>query len=512
MKERVVKISNWPFKKGIKAQLIWIGEPFQQDKKWMIKVYFRAENVTKEVTLDWATIHSLSLNKLYQDGKLNRPENPLGSKQVELNFTGIKARYNEKPWTILGTNIKTKSKTFSFKANNNFYIVPIIEVIRAVLAPDRFMLNNIMNLDNWENYFTYEIVNLDLNIDFTSEYDKQLLAEDYRIIHLAWILGNSELIKMIRDISNSVSFLGGQFLKYDFLLSDLKIRARIEEKGNSVLIQEIIAVREKAINVNNINYYHPSLEKTTEDSSKSKIREFFNIKTSGDRELTTDADGATAESEMLQTNAIRHDYLKLPSINKVTTGRTIKRAGRDEKTKKIFSTDTGLRTTGDVGGEDVLKGLEFNNISDVNVKGELEEFLEMLKILRRRPSIESIEVIIDYLPKVKGYRFARLNDNSTRRRYAIAKIRMNNGLIHSLIEVEREDKSLSMLLLKSDNNKIDWNRIYNELLIGLVTESGKWSKAVSEKIQQKGIVIIRNRHLRNSFTERAKKIYDRLLY
>lgn len=35
-----LKIKNWPFEKGKKAQLIWIGGPFKFNNKWMIYTYF----------------------------------------------------------------------------------------------------------------------------------------------------------------------------------------------------------------------------------------------------------------------------------------------------------------------------------------------------------------------------------------------------------------------------------------------------------------------------------------
>ena len=43
-----LKLGNWPFEKGKKAKLIWIGEPFKHNNKWMIDTYFNDDESTKK--------------------------------------------------------------------------------------------------------------------------------------------------------------------------------------------------------------------------------------------------------------------------------------------------------------------------------------------------------------------------------------------------------------------------------------------------------------------------------
>jgi hypothetical protein len=38
-----------------------------------------------------------------------------------------------------------------------------------------------------------------------------------------------------------------------------------------------------------------------------------------------------------------------------------------------------LRTVADEGGQALLKGLEFSSLDKISIKGELENFIEMLK-------------------------------------------------------------------------------------------------------------------------------------
>ncbi len=152
-----------------------------------------------------------------------------------------------------------------------------------------------------------------------------------------------------------------------------------------------------------------------------------------------------------------------------------------------------------MGGENLIRGLEFTSISNVEVKGELEEFIDILKLLEKKHDVKLVEIIIGDLPEGrKGKRFSRLSDGITKRKYAIGKITMMDDEACSLIEVEREDKALSMILLKG-NILVNWKMIYSIILLGLVNESGKWSNRVMEKIKNQGIVVIRKNILRKIY-------------
>ena len=508
MSNKFIRISNWKFDKDENAKLIWIGEPFKENKKWTIYAFFRSNNITKQIKLDWATVHFLSINKVYKNGLVNKAEIPINTKILELNFDGIRAKYNERDWKIYGTEIETKSKTFNFSKNGNVYTVPIIEIIRTVLAPDRFMLNLILSMDTIDNYFTYDINDDVLDLYFTSEYEKGLLRNE-KINHLAWILANKEILGMMVAISNNISHLGIGELKFNFLLNNFRIRARVEEKGNLIKILEILAVTFKNVNVKQINVYHPSLEKII-DGNQAKKKEFTTKDAGNDRELTNDSDGSTYESEFIETNIVGYEYVQAPTIVRKSIGMSQNGSYGDKNTKKYFGKDVGKRSLGDVGGENRLKGLEFTNLAEMNIKGELEEFIRILKLLERRSTILKIEVIVNYMPEFTGYKFGRLSDGHTRRKYAIGKLIMKDGRISSLIEIEREVRSLSMLVIQS-NSKANLEMIYSGLLEELIRGSGNWSNKVIAYYQSKGIGINRIKHFKKSVYERANNIYIRVI-
>ena len=159
---------------------------------------------------------------------------------------------------------------------------------------------------------------------------------------------------------------------------------------------------------------------------------------------------------------------------------------------------------------ETLKGLEFDSLESVTVKGELQQFIELLKLLEKRSEVIHVTIIKGVLPEgLKERKYSKLSDGITQRKYIIGKLLLNDGREFSLIEIEREDKSLSMLMLQSYEN-VNWKKIYSSLLLGLVNESGKWSNKVLGEIEKRGIIITRVRHLNKNIYEKEKYIYEKI--
>lgn len=133
----------------------------------------------------------------------------------------------------------------------------------------------------------------------------------------------------------------------------------------------------------------------------------------------------------------------------------------------------------------------------------------MLRLLEKEPAIARVDIIAGDLPGDRA--FSKLSDGITKRRYAIGKVTMVDGKECSLIEIEREERALSMLLLKA-NEYVKWNWVYSKLLIGLVNESGKWDNNTINNICEKGIEIYRNKHTRKSIYKRKVQVYNKLIH
>lgn len=75
----------------------------------------------------------------------------------------------------------------------------------------------------------------------------------------------------------------------------------------------------------------------------------------------------------------------------------IARKRENENTKEYIIEYNNLRLTADAVGEELIKGLEFTTIDKVEVKGELEEFVEILRLLEKEPNIKAVNFIIGEL-------------------------------------------------------------------------------------------------------------------
>ncbi len=508
MGKQKLKLKNWPFEKGGKAQLIWIGEPFKENNKWMIDTYFSDGKSTKKVIQDWANIHFLSIDKYYVDGDLRSGEiiDTAGiMSTIDIDLCGIMPKYNEGDWNIAKSNYKSKSKTFNFWKNNVLYTVPIVEIVRAVLAPNTFMLNTILYNDVWEDYFTYDIQDRRLQIDFSNEYKTSYLKSEY-YNHLAWMISNDEILKMCNEIGYNILSQGN--LRFDFNMTNFNIKARVKKNKHGFTIMEIVKINLKEINVDEIEIYHPSFEdRKKSDEAKLRTYTYLNNK-SDDRIVDNKTDGANNFDESINEELITHEYINMPKVKKEKTRIGNLRISEDNNTKKYILEDNTLRTTGDSGGPKVARGLQFANISEIREQGELKEFIQVLRLLEKRSDIQSVEIIIGELPQ--GRKFSILNDGITKRKYAIGKLVMSDDTECSLIEVERDGNVLSTLILKV-NILVNWERIYSILLLELVNKSGKWSNSIIKKFIKMGITVMRNKHIQKDINEKEEQIYKKIM-
>lgn len=505
--ERIkLKIKNWPFKLGEKAQLVWIGEPFKCNNKWMIDTYFNNGKITKKVIQDWANIHFLSIDKYYTDGDLNSGEVIDEFKTmsiIDIDLSGIMPKYNENDWNIKMSYYKSKSRTFNFYKNGVLYSIPLVEIIRSVLAPNSFMLNVILYNNVFEDYFTYQIDDNAINLYFNSNYRNAYLKDNY-YNHLAWIISNEEISKTINSIGYNI--LINNKMIFDFYMRSFKFKARVRKNKIGYTILEILKVKEKHIKFNQLNIYHPSFEEQR-SSNNAKIRKYIALNRDSDRTIDDGADGANKTDESINEDLITHEYINIPKVKKEKMGYKNKRTNEDENTKKYFSEDDKKRTLSDEGGMNTAKGLEFSNLNN-QTANELMEFINVLNLLGKMDGIKSVNYNIVYLPV--GRKFSYLSDRITRRQCIIAEIIKSNENKYSILEVEREKKALSTLLL-TENQYINWNYTYKIVLEGLVSESGKWSNEVFQKLRDDGININRIKHTKRSNYENAKSINSKLI-
>ncbi|NFO46726.1 hypothetical protein FDB40_07330 [Clostridium botulinum] len=497
-----LKLKNWSFEKGKKAQLIWIGEPFKENNKWMIDTYFSDGKITKKVIQDWVNIHFLSTDKYYVDGDLRSGEiiDTAGvMNTIDIDLCSVTPKYNEGDWNIARSNYKSRSKTFNFWKNNVLYTVPIIEIVRAVLAPNTYMLNTILYNDVWEDYFIYYIQDRKLQIAFSNEYKTSYLKSEY-YNHLAWMISNNEILQMCNDIGYNMFSKGS--LRFDFNMANFNIKARVKKNKHGFTIMEILKVNLKEIKVDELDIYHPSFE-DRKKSDKAKLRTYTYLNNNEDtRVVDNNIDGSNNFDESINDELITHEYSNVPKVKKEKTRIGNLRINEDNNTKEYIKEDSNSRTLCSEGGIKRANGIEFSEIDEKAISTELEDFILNLRKLERLECIRKVNIEIVNLPL--GRRFSYLNNGLDRRRCVIAEIIKTNGDIFGVIEVEREEKTLSTLIIKLES-KDKLQVLYKELLNGLVRKSGKWDSKVIEILQKRNVKIFRNKHLNN------KKVFNNII-
>lgn len=121
--------------------------------------------------------------------------------------------------------------------------------------------------------------------------------------------------------------------------------------------------------------------------------------------------------------------------------------------------------------------------------------------------IKSVEIMVVNLPL--GRKFSYLSDGVTRRSCIVSTIKFKN-INYKIIEVERDKKSLSTLILFSKLSNIDWKLTVQFIMTNLINNSGRWSKNIFEDLKRKYIFIKKYRHLQKKINDKALDIYLKL--
>ncbi|WP_242145413.1 MULTISPECIES: hypothetical protein [unclassified Bacillus cereus group] len=178
MSQQQVKI-KWPFAEDEKVKLIWIGDPFRQDNKIMFKSYFRTNNCTESILMDWGTLPCLAIQHYYTDGIITTSQSPKDIFEVDITLYPNGVKYYEKPWVIKGNKDSATSRSFIFSFKGKNIILPVVEVIRSILAPNGFLLYRLFESNSFPQFFTEVYETNRMHLDFSSQYEKKVYKSTF---------------------------------------------------------------------------------------------------------------------------------------------------------------------------------------------------------------------------------------------------------------------------------------------------------------------------------------------
>lgn len=508
MSEQQVKLNNWPFKEGEQAQLIWISSPFRYEKKIMIYAYFRASGKTEKLLVDWGTLPALAIQHYYIDSDIRKSFSPRGTEEVEITIEPNKIDEYEKEWSIQGTNDKDVSRSFIVKQGDKSYIIPLIEVVRSILAPNRFLLYRLFETNSFPQYFLERYERDKIHLDFSSQYHRKYTQTTF-LYQLVWLLSNQELRNIFENVA--YIFINTGILKFEWLLRQpITIKSIVKPTSNGGTVLRVVSVKNKHIPYSKISFSHPEIVQTEKSGEAKKYTLHSKKNVAIQQEeliLIGEAEGTTVNFDLIEMDNQRHEYVKFPIITKVRRDSNKKRDFEDEYTKRRFIDKQGKRSTADVGGNQVARGLEQQGLTDIQIDGELGEFIKAMKVLQEYEELQSINVIQGSLKEFsETKRFVYLSDGITERKYVIAEIKLFSGKEVSVIEAEREEKAISTLIFTFENQEIK-ESIYRNVINGLINDGGSWDKSI---LQYNTLKYVTLRHGKKDIKHRATLIFNKL--
>ncbi len=533
MKEKRVKrsisLKVWPFDKEDVAKLYWIDHPYVDLMgNWKIALYFKKlpDNQIKRCDVDWGTLPILRIGRLYKAGKLL-----FNDEQIDSNFSKY-INKNQKVFhfdgqfqckvdkyeitTLDGKKHSVTMNAFSIDVGGVSFHIPVIEVIRSILAKNRKLLYAILQPNSLDYFF---LLQKDIRypdkiiIKFSKDYPVDLLTEKH-IKHLIWLCTNSNANTSWHEVYKSLILSSNNGISFPFpLIHNYDIEARFRQSGDIVRIEEIVGVKGEKIGYKEIDVESPHLHSVTNSNqSKKKII----IKTDDEDELVIEPNptGSRKMETIVDIPIAEHEFEDKPVINKRYRGTIKKRTKVTGDTEKILIDENEKVSTGDIGANGSNIGLEYRDqeANQQKISGDIAEFILILNAMEKKYVDISIKISVGDL--AEGKSFSKLDDGVTPRRYLVCEIRMKNNLPVFLIEIERQGRALSTLSLFSSvgYDNLWWDSAIDKVLEGLVNNNCIWDADIIDDLEKLGVKNDRYRHtrVRRTVWEMADKMYEKL--
>lgn len=509
MSEQQVKLQHWPFNKGEQAQLIWISSPFWHENKIMIHTYFRAKGKTEKILADWGTLPALAIQHYYVNGDITKSIPPQGINEVNITIYPNNVSVYERNWQVQGTNDKDISRSFIVKQGNQSYVLPLIEVVRSILAPNRFLLYRLFEMNSFPQYFIENYYPNKIHLDFSSLYNIKYTKTVF-LYQLVWLLTNHDLRSVFENVA--YTFNQKRSLKFDWSFTKpITIRAIVKPNASGGTVLRVINVKNKQITYKEITYEHPEIAQSTKANEPKKYTIQTKKNLTGQQDemiLDEEIEGATDDFDVIEMDNQTHEYIEMPKVTKIPRRTNKKREFEDENTKKRFINTDSKRSTADVGGNQVARGLEQQSLIEAQIDGEIGEFIKVMQVLQDFPEVQSINIVQGSLKEFSDTkRFVYLSDGVMERKYVIAEIRLFSRKEFAVIEVERRGSTLSTLVctIAPKENKIF---ICSQILISLINSHGTWNK---KQLIAKGIVFNVLKHGKSDIKHRAVRVWKELM-
>lgn len=527
--KRSISLRVWPFNRDDVAKLYWIDHPYMDLMgNWKIALYFKKlpDNQIKRCEVDWGTLPILRIGRLYKAGKLlfnDEQTNDCFSKYINKNQKVFhfdnQFQCNVDKYAITTSDGKRHSVTmnaFSIDVGGVSFHIPVIEVIRSMLAKNRKLLYAILQPNSLDYFF---LLQKDIRypkkiiMEFSKDYPVDLLTEKH-IKHLIWLCTNANANTAWHEVYKSLIMSSNNGISFPFpLIHNYDIEARFRQTGDIIRIEEIVCVKGERIGYKEIDVESPHLHSVS-NSNRGKKKLIIKADEEDELVIEPSPSGSRKTETIVDIPIAEHEFEDNPIINKKYRGAINKYSNITNDTQKVLISSSEKVSTGDIGANGSNIGLEYRDqeSNQRTYNGEIGDFILILNAMDSKYEDINIKISVGDLPDGKS--FCKLDDGITPRRYLVCEIRMKNNLPVLLLEIERNGKALSTLALFSSigYNEHWWNHAINKILEGLVNNNGIWDVDINDDLEKLGVNNVRFHHTRIKRTvwEMADKMYEKI--
>ncbi|MDC3424332.1 Tn7-like element transposition protein TnsE [Aquibacillus sp. 3ASR75-11] len=522
-----IKLKPWSFDERT-VKLHWFGHiRLTSSNAWRITVAFEDQQKVALVDYPIGLLPILRIGQYYQNGR------PLATQKdgmiYTVNIDNLSKGKTEQSldicrqfgYFLYGKAELITQKMWSFYSNGVRYHIPQVELIRALYVKNKLLANVLLRPNGMEYLLNdSDISEKSASFHFSREIPASLINEEF-VQHFAWLYLVQDIKNSFESIQTNVYAKSTEYgLSYgqplELIIPNLpnsNWTFRGKRIGNDIMIYELLSFTGAELPLDRIEYSHVSIKKRnyTDLPNKKQISSMgkeqnFEIETNQDKHAKEDTHQPVVDQEATQMK-----FVNRPKIERIAKYEQEIHQGDTYITKEGRG---GAITTSSSVNESISGGqaqpVDFKTLEVTNEKDGygLDQFFEMIKCFEEMYPELHITMSIVNLPI--GRTFSWLPDGR-RRICAVVSIRRKGEKPIHILEIARPDqRSLSTLIVilnKKGNRKKEEEEQIQQLLAGLVFNSGNWRKYQLNKLSH-----VKLKHTSKSPEQWAERVIAKVSY
>lgn len=492
-----VNFESWPFNKDEKVLLYWISSPWTDSNgrgMRYVKAYFkRADNSFEEVIYPWGNMPLLLIGFYYQNRRILE-RNPMlleyrfSNESInEQHIHNAKDIIPLKIYSLSGAKIAFEEKCISLKVGNTTYIIPCMEMIRAIYGMTSFFMESLLSTDSLSSFAKFSLSDENtLNVDFFSDFPFELFEKKSFLSAFVYLTQTKKICDW-RDTIYSQNGLSEKMIAPYPKLEGVSIVGYGLECYNKVLLLNINLLGLKQP-YKNVKFTHPAYIDPQNPVKKSRTH-YIKGESDVSEDIILADDEAADKNKRAKTISIDDISLQFPQISVI---KKIKAVGDKHETKSVFidKSREDFYSTGPRLGNAEATPIEMELLGSEEIailEPGFEEFGRVLKKISKSQRISNFACEIFELPNLIP--IPNMPDGS-KRKYALVKFDFHREEV-CIIEICGVGFAISTLVVCGTNAEKEANIV----LRSLEKTNGHWHKDdISRSAKAKGIRISTLRH------------------